>query len=150
VKTCLHDQRTGKIESSFSELQVHRLDAYRNFGWLVHGSLRSASHGGIQFSFRKVVKTLMNIDPIIAGALIGIAFAVYLAFHLLKVEETEKRNARKQAEYEERKAAYLKRLHLKYSGNQPHQYRRSHHIDFTGEQPISSVRLIEIKKEILK
>ena len=89
-------------------------------------------------------------DPIIAGALIGIAFAIYLAYHLLKVEENKKRNAHKAAEYEERKAAYLFLLRSKYSGKQPHGYRRANHIDFTGEVPLSGSRLAEIKKEVCK
>lgn len=89
-------------------------------------------------------------DPVIAGALIGIALVIYFAVHLLRIEETEKRNAHEQAEREAARDRYLRWVRSKYAGDQPHGYRARRHVDFTGETPLSPSQLAEVKQEIVK
>lgn len=79
-----------------------------------------------------------------------IVAAVALAWLELKKQAAKEDRARREAEYEAARDRYLAWVRGKYAGAEPHGYRRANHIDFTGETPLSPVRLAEIKQEIAK
>lgn len=92
----------------------------------------------------------MTHDPVVMFSVITIAVVLAVAWLRLNSERSKEQASREYAEYEAQREQYLNWLRSKYAGEQPHGYRARKHIDFTGEEPLSAVRLAEIKKEVLR